>query len=300
MKVLWICNTLLPEVANRLNLSVSKPESWIVGTYNHIKNNDQIKLIYLFPENSRKYEVEIDNTLFISYVKKQSHKNVLSQATLFENILKKHRPDVIHIFGTESSHALAMVKAAEKQNLLDKTIISIQGLVSVYAKHYFEGLDFKTIHAYSLRDFIRHNNIYRQMLKFKKRGKYEEQTLSIARHVIGRTDWDRACVTRINPNINYHFCNESLRTPFYENAWDINKCEKHSIFVSQSNYPIKGFHNMLEAMSDIVKSFPDAHLYTTGVNPLKFSFKQKIFESYYSKHIRKLIKKYHLALLWLL
>ena len=293
LKILWLCNTLIPELAEKLSIKNTKPESWITGIYNKIKKED-INLVYLFPVEEGNLEISIDKSVFVSYVQKNSVKFEKEQITAFEKIINDKKPDVIHIFGTEFPHTFAMIKAAENKGMLDKTIINIQGLVSVYAKHFYASLDNKTVRAYTFRDFVKRNNIHNQRLAFVKRGIYEEKALRLSRHVIGRTDWDKACVTRVNHDINYHFCNETLRKPFYENSWDIEKCEKHSIFVSQSNYPIKGFHYMLEAMADIVKIYPDAHLYTTGNSPLNLNFNQKIRQGYYSKYLGKLIKKYNL------
>jgi hypothetical protein len=92
-----------------------------------------------------------------------------------------------------------------------------------------------------------------QKKKFAKRGKFEIEALKIAKHVIGRTDWDLACTKQINDNLNYYFCNETLRDSFYKSSWDIESCEKQSIFLSQCGYPIKGFHKFLEALKIIVK-----------------------------------------------
>ena len=296
----------MPEVAEKLNLKASKPESWITGTYSKIKNED-IELVYLFPANNGNLKIKVEKAEFISYSQKNSIEFEKKQVYEFEKIISDKKPDIIHIFGTEFPHTFAMlkaaeykalvaqmIKAAENKGMLDKTVINIQGFVSVYAKHFYASLDNKTVRAYTFRDFVKRNNIHNQRLAFVKRGIYEEKALRLSRHVIGRTDWDKACVTRVNHDINYHFCNETLRKPFYENAWDIEKCEKHSIFVSQSNYPIKGFHYMLEAMADIVKIYPDAHLYTTGNSPLNLNFNQKIRQGYYSKYLGKLIKKYNL------
>ena len=294
MKLLWICNSLLPEAAKQLDIKTSKPESWISGTYNFLKQREDIELIYLFPSKIQLASIKIGNTKFVSYTEKRLLRFEKTQVVELEKIIKASNPDIIHIFGTEYPHTLAAVKAAKNLGMLGKTIINIQGLCSVIAKHYFSGLDSKTIHSYTFRDLLRHNNIYNQMLDFKHRGKYETEALKLTKNVIGRTDWDEACTKRINPNINYHFCNESLRKPFYENHWDIEECERHSIFVSQCSYTIKGFHFMLEAMADIIKKYPDAKLYTTGKNPLTLSFKQKLRQGYYNKYLGKLIKKYHL------
>jgi glycosyltransferase involved in cell wall biosynthesis len=153
----------------------------------------------------------------------------------------------------------------------------------------------KDTRKFTLRDIFRHNNIWHQRSNFEKRGSYEVEAIKQVENVIGRTDWDKACVQRLNPDVKYHFCNETLRPAFYEHKWDISNCERHSIFVSQSLYPIKGFHLMLEAMCDIVKEYPDAHLYTTGADPRTMSFKNKLRRTYYSKHLEKLIKKYNLT-----
>lgn len=293
MKIIWLCNTLLPNASKKTGGGKGKPESWISGTYDQIKSSKGLMLFYLFP-NNKKEDFIIDNAHFISYIQKKATAFEKEQVKYFERVLEEVKPDIIHIFGTEYPHTYAMMKAAQQKGLLDKTIIHIQGLCFIYAHHYFAGLDNKTIHAYTLRDLLKRSNIYRQRSDFIERGKYEVEALKIAKHVIGRTDWDEACTKLVNPNINYHFGNETLRKPFYENGWDIEKCKRHSIFVSQSSYPIKGFHHMLKAMTDILKVYPDAHLYTTGTNPLKKSWKQKIRQSYYSKYLGNLIKKYKL------
>ncbi|MBP3626433.1 MAG: glycosyltransferase [Clostridia bacterium] len=294
MKILWLCNTLLSNASEKLNIQHSKPESWINGFYNNIKKLDNVKLLYLFPWNNSNLTTNIDNTKFISYTQKNVYKFENIQIDEFKKILKKTNPDIIHIFGTEYSHSLAMLKAAQSLNMLDRTVVNLQGICFTLAKHYLEGLDLKTVHSYTFRDFLRHNNIYNQMLDFKKRAEFETEAIKLTHNVIGRTDWDEACAKRVNPDVNYYFCNETLRKPFYENEWDIEKCERKSIFVSQCSYPIKGFHYMLEAMADIVKAHPDAHLYTTGAHPLKLSLRGKIRQNSYNRYIGKLIKKYKL------
>ena len=74
---------------------------------------------------------------------------------------------------------------------------------------------------------------------------------------MGRTTWDQACTYLINPKVKYHFCNETLRSEFYKDRWKVENCNKHTIFISQASYPIKGFHKFLEALVQ-VKTFPEA------------------------------------------
>ena len=294
MKILWLCNTLIPEIAQRLDISTAKPESWITGLYHQISACKDIFVYYLFPTKNGDECLETQKAVFIGYKQKNPLKFEKTQVEYFESVLQKYSPDVIHIFGTEYCHAYAMMKACTVLGLENRTAVSIQGLVSICAKHYFAYIPERFVHRYSFRDFIRKNNIYNGKKDFAARGEYEIETIKMAKHIIGRTDWDYACTKRLHPDVQYHFCNETLRPAFYKNAWKLENCERYTIFVSQSSYPIKGMHLMLEAMADIVKRYPNAHLYTTGKNPLTLSFNERIRQTYYNKYLGKLIKKYSL------
>lgn len=292
MKVLWLCNSLLPQVAVDLGIKKTKPESWISGVYEKLRASE-IELCYLFPHREQIHHA-YDGNVFISYEEMKPEAFEKSQVTYFKSVLLQQKPDVIHIFGTEYAHSYAMVEACRQLEIQDKVVISIQGLVSIYAKHYYAHLPEKCVHANSLRDFLSGKNIARQRKGFEQRGWYEEKAIQGVKHIMGRTDWDYACVRRINPNAKYHLCNETLRPAFYQNHWDIDKCEEHSIFVSQMSYPIKGFHLMLEAMADIVKFYPQAKLYTTGTDINKASLLKRLRLPYYRLYIEKLVKKYGL------
>jgi glycosyltransferase involved in cell wall biosynthesis len=175
-------------------------------------------------------------------------------------------------------------------NIIDRLVISIQGIISTIYGHYSNGLNNSVTKSYTFRDFIRRDNIKLQSEKFKIRGENEIIALKKAKHVIGRTSFDKAVSFQINPQLKYHYLNESLRPSFYNNKWDINKSEKHSIFLSQSYYPVKGFHYLLEAMPLILERFPKAHIYTTGNNLVdNFNLTKRLRENSYSKYLRKQI-----------
>ena len=80
-----------------------------------------------------KYGAEIIH-YFLNSDSKRFHEE---QVECFKTILKAEQPDVIHIWGTEYPHSFAMVEAAEQVGQLERIVISIQGLVSVYAQHFF-------------------------------------------------------------------------------------------------------------------------------------------------------------------
>lgn len=296
MRILWLCNITIPKIAERIQKTTSSGGGWLVGLSQDLLKIKEIELTICSPINNEESIIKgnIDNLNYYCFPQKQTDSTIYnSEIEIYlEEILKEVQPDIIHIFGTEYPHTLAMVNICEKLGLIDRIIINIQGLVSICEKHYYAGLPNKIINRYTIRDLLRHDNIRKQKEKFKKRGKFEIEALNKVKHVIGRTDWDKACAIQINPNLKYHFCNETLRTEFYNHEWDIQKCEKYSIFISQCSYPIKGFHFMLRAMHEILKKYPNAHIYTTGNNPLnKTTILDKIKITSYQKYIGDVIKE---------
>ena len=83
-----------------------------------------------------------------------------------------------------------------------------------------------------------------------------------------------------------------MREEFYQDKWKYEQCRKYRIFASSAEYPVKGFHYLLEAMGEITKHYPDAEVVVAGASPFP---KQDMFgwlrESVYSKYLKSLIRK---------
>lgn len=288
MKILWLCNIILPQVSAELGIPSAVSGGWLSLISEKLSEHENTELCVCFPGGSLGDRDFSSGKLLCRAFSGSSLKE------RFRKIVKDYDPDVIHIFGTELSHTLVMLQVCRDRGLLDKTLVTIQGFAAKCAEAYYADLPGRVVRAYSLRDFLRGNSIKNQRDDFADRGEDETAALKIARNVSGRTAWDEEYVRSLNPDVNYYRCNETLRSPFYEKKWELGNCERHSIFVAQSNYPLKGFHLALKAMTDIVAEYPDAILYTTGQNPLKVGFAQALRQTYYQKYIGKLIKKYKL------
>ena len=154
----------------------------------------------------------------------------------------------------------------------------------------------KLFAKYYLRDVLKNDLLLNQHKKFLERGIYEKEILIKSNLIIGRTSWDKAHAYEITKTEKYEICNESLRINFYNKNWDINNVEKHSIFVSQASYPLKGFHKVIEAASLLLDKYPDLKIRVAGPDITKsnYSFKEKLKLSGYGNFIKKLIKKYKL------
>ncbi len=162
---------------------------------------------------------------------------------------------------------------------------------------YRANLPAEVYYGITFRDLFRLDNIALQKKRFLIRGKYEIEALKNVKNVMGRTEFDYAAVKRINPSIQYFYCPENLRREFsdIEKFWNFNGCRKHSLFMSQATYPIKGLHLALEALRDLAAEYPDIILYVAGENITKVTtWKNRIRISNYGKYIRNLIKKWNL------
>lgn len=295
MRVLWVCNVMLPEIAVELGKPVPAIGGWMSGLLHAMLQSNTVELGICYPVCGG--EPVSGKTKDFSYYSFQQNTFVLNEyepaiEAQLKQIMAQFQPDLVHIFGTEYVHTLAAVKAFGKP---ERTLIGIQGMVSVYAKHFMNGVPERICKGCTFRDIVKRDNLYHQRESFYKRGVFEEEAIGMAGHVIGRTDWDLACTKQINPQVTYHFCNETLRDSFYEARWNQEECEPYSIFVSQGSYPIKGFHYVLEAMPAILKQFPRAKVYVAGGDITKAeSLKDRLKMSSYGKYVRELIEKYNL------
>lgn len=294
MKILWLVNVATPDIAKALGMPMPVGGGWLQGAAQALSTDGQTQLQICFPQNisPELLQGEAASVGYFGFYTSLRNPHIYdpqleSQLT---QILEQAQPDMVHIWGTEFPHALAMTRVFGKPN---KTVINIQGLCSFISKHYCAFLPEKACKVWTIRDFLRQDRIIDQQKKFRLRGEIEAQALQNAGFIIGRTRWDRACSHQLAPQAAYRFCNETLRGAFYENAgaWSTENCEKHSIFVSQASYPIKGFHLVLEAMPQILRCYPDAKLYTTGTDLFDVPFYRL---SGYQRWLKKLITKLNL------
>ena len=290
MKALWLCPIMLPEFADYFNEKRNPKGGWISGLFSELKNHVDIDICCPVKEGEGWKKDRINGINIYTLKRTDDLTDILKE------ILNTSKPDLIHIWGTEKKLSLDMVNAAEQMDMSDKVVINIQGLASIYSRyHFFGNLPVSVIQSESPGEYKYKVSLQNQRDNMELQGTYEIEAIKKVIHVVGRTDWDYACVTQINPCINYHKCSETLRSVFYEERWEYDKCEKHSIFVSQSHAPFKGFHMMLEAMPLILKRYPDAKLYTTGKKPkVPETFKEKCMEMAYPSYIAGMIKDYGL------
>jgi glycosyltransferase involved in cell wall biosynthesis len=292
MKILWITNTVFPELA--IAMGQEKP---VVGGWMYSLAKDLVKKgihlsVATVKKNTKEYKGKING---IDYYLMNGIKSIEKYDRTLEDtwqkLVEEIQPNLVHVHGTEYGHGLALLKTQTKLKL----VISIQGMTSVYARYYKGQLSLKNIVTnLTLKDILRRNSILDAQRKFEIRGaKIELQYLKLGNNFIGRTKWDYHHVKTNNPNANYYFCNESLRDEFYAAPkWHVKNMKKNTIFLSQALYPIKGLHKVLEALEIVKRNFPDVKVRIAGMNIIKTdTLQQKLRIGGYGSYIKKLVKK---------
>lgn len=301
MKVLWVCNIMIPAIARQLGVEYSNREGWLSGLLDRLvleQERGKIELGIAFPvedEMGDFYRVmqfgENMTCQCYGFTENLQTPEIYDSAMedRFKVILEAFEPDIVHIFGTEFPHALAVAKTFNKP---ERTLIGIQGVCSAIASVYMADLPMRVQRRATLRDIIRHDSLRQQRKKFIQRGKHEAEAMQYVLHVAGRTDFDRTEAAKLNPKAKYHFLNETMRTSFYKDRWDIRKCHAYRIFVSQGDYPLKGLHYLLRALPKVLEQFPDTQVYVAGNDIVTAeTLVERLKCGAYSKYLRKLIRE---------
>ncbi len=312
MRILWVCNTLPRTAAEAAGRQVDNKEGWLDGALVSISNADgsgegpSLELAIAFPSDEAydrsagtgRMEVSIGRDMYVNlygYSDDRRTPEIYDKGLEkeFADIMADCKPDIVHVFGTEYGHDLAVgrtVSALKKSGSAVKLLIGIQGIISECGRVYADGLPENVKRNRTFRDRIKDDNILRQQEKFLLRGEFELETITYATDITGRTEFDRNWSMEHNPRSVYHHMNETLRSEFYEGTWDVTECDRHVIFMSQGDYPLKGLHKIIRIMPEIAADYPDVKLIVAGMDITKHrTLRDRIRIGNYGKYLNELI-----------
>ena len=262
MKILWITNLLMSEAYHILTKKERRGSGgWLEASANALVKTGEVSLsvVAASPLVSELVVLQGEAVTYYVFPFKKDY-----TAGPYEPFMAKLQdelnPDIVHVHGTEYPYGLAYMKVAGAE----RVVVSMQGIMTSIAEHYMEGLtNWQVLANITLRD-LRLKTIFGEQREFKERSSVEQETIRKARYVIGRTSFDKNFVLSVHPECEYFHCNESLRESFYHHKWRYSTCTPHSIFLSQSNYPVKGLHQFLKALPQIKRKYPDVQVRIAG------------------------------------
>lgn len=295
IEVLWITNIMLPSLAKHLGLPSPVVGGWMSGlAENLIKKGVNLTVATCGKEEFYLSNIEGINFLSIEHSGEgHFYDSKLEEKWLILTEKYNIKPDITHIHGTEFTFGLAYINSFPK----NKSVVSIQGIIHVYSNYYYGGISLNTIlRNITLRDILKFDTLIQGKRKFIKRGETEIEYFKKVENFIGRTDWDKSHSLSMNPKAKYYHCDEILRRNFFiSKKWNLEDANNESIFLSQAAYPIKGLHQVLEAIGKLKNSYKNVQIRIAGPDILKSCSKfSNLKISNYGKIIKKLIIKYEL------
>ena len=292
MKVLWAILIEFPPLAEKLGHHVPASCGWLYASATSVmKEMLELELgVVVYSYGSTYEEYEIDGVKYYMIPSKSMAETDKRQIEFCKKAIKAFKPDLIHIHGTEHSLAQAMVQA-NVNNV--RILANIQGMASGIAPFADGDISFwEKLKNITPLDFYRNTFLFTVKREMYKRAKCESAVIRQITDITGRTQWDYDHAVTINPNIQYHFLNETLRDSFYEgDCWSLDKCKRHTIFVSNSGAPLKGAHQILKALPIILDRYPDTIVNFCGINVMNSDLKLIIRFQGYHLYLRKLVKK---------
>ncbi len=268
MRVLWVTNTPSGYVHGT---NAYNGGGWIFSAEEEIKKRKNIELAVSFVLDNHPEKIENDSVVY--YPLKSGHKkNMFSkfialfrsekQQTFVLSQLHKaivdFKPEIIHIFGSEQFFGLIA------QHIHIPIVLHIQGILNPCLNAFL-------IPGVAKRDYIFQSLNPKKIISnllgirsFIKGATREKEIMHYVKYYIGRTEWDKRCVSIMHPGCKYFYGSEILRKEFYEKCSRIMSENKPIIITTISNPPYKGFDLVLKTAKLMIEN-------------LKMDFEWKIY-----------------------
>ena len=291
MRILWTVNLIPAELASALGIHSEVLGGWVESMAAQMRKREEIELaIACKCSEGQKFHKVIDGIHYysLSYSSKTELEVLQKQC---KSIVEEFKPDLIQIEGTEFLHAKAMLLCGKQLSI--PTVASMQGILNGQYQYQCGQLpmDDMMISMSFTKMFAAWILHLRKRLWYKPRMKPEREIIEQAEYILGRTTWDRAHTYAINPKAKYYACNRVLREPFYQKHWNIDTMERHSIYVGNGYFALKGLHFVIMALPQLIREYPDVKLYVAGYKPYESKDKRSLIKKGYAAYLKKLVQE---------
>lgn len=268
MKVLWLVSITIPAAAAACGLQAGEVSGgWLTGQLGALTARPDAPFLTVCSVDGRTKTALSGGKGGVRY-------RILpdGEADTFAVLLRAEQPDLVHIWGTEYPAAAAMHAAALAAGI--PALVGIQGVMRDCAAHLCDGVPARYLKSNPVQNFIDRTVpgalLDKMQARFDSLAKAEADLLANARHVTGRTSFDRAAAADLAPDARYYPCNETLRPAFYtEPLWRPRTFGTAPVLLmTQGNYPLKNLHTLLLALPALLERWPGLVLRVAGWGPL--------------------------------
>jgi len=277
VRVLWFTSVMPPAVTSHLGMTGSVgPASWVESLRQVLAGRDDLDLAIASPCPTFFVPFTTDGVSYYGMPAEEARTRAgravsgwqgsfalqnMTQACV--EVVRDFKPDVIHIHGTENPFGLIGPCSPAP------VVISLQGLLTVYERFYFQGMTSKETAGLALqRSFFLGRGTIQGYWRCVRMAVREREIMRINRAFMGRTEWDKTVLWAINPAATYYHCDEVLRPPFYRAVWKREAAAPRTVFCTSNTITWKGAECLIEALGLLHGAgYADIRLRIAGIPP---------------------------------
>lgn len=205
-------------------------------------------------------------------------------------ILEEVKPDLIHVWGTESKWAYMKVLGVFGAH---KTLLDMQGFLQSCYESYYAGLTLsERLQCYGLKEILRpSSSMYANKRLLLKKSRVENEILQAYDNISYQSEWICNRLLGIGLNAKLYNTKIIIRSEFFNNQWRRPDNSSLVIFTSAAvAHSYKGLHILIKACSVLKQKYPDFILYVAG----RIMVKSYGILNGYESYLAYLIKKYRM------
>lgn len=160
------------------------------------------------------------------------------------DIVNDFRPDIIQVFGSENIYGLIA------DHVSVPVVLHIQGILTTCNAFL---PPFVSWSMYIRQDKSIRNILHRisDRIAWKRNSITEQRMLRTIKHFMGHSIWDERITKLLSPQGHYYFCNEMLRSVFYDST---ERClSLKAVFVTTISSPLYKGYDLLLKTAQILK-----------------------------------------------
>jgi len=260
LRILVVAGFVIPRAAVLVGESEVPFGGWVSTLLDGLAKIEGVEVGLVMKSSQKKLVIKQDGSIKYYYV--PEHTNGLDVYTSdCVKVLSLFRPDILHAEGAEVYITNRFFSVFD-----GKKVISIKGVFKNIQENEYGNLKLSELFlSFSIATVVFWlTQFYIKNVKYNTRRHLEAKSYELAHFVIGRTVYDNAHALNFNRNLKYFHINESLRSSFYDQQWNIKNVESFSCIIGNGSIARKGAHVVIRALSLLKKEFPDVKLYVVG------------------------------------
>ncbi len=163
-------------------------------------------------------------------------------------MVDRFQPDLVHFHGTENPYGLIAGR------IRPASVLSLQAILNGLQPFQFTDAGPRDLlPLIPTRIFARGEGPLHRWWRIKKYLGVEQEIFRVCRNYIGRTGWDRAMLSNLNPAACYFHCDEALADGYYQAEWRPAPAARPVIYTTTTDAFFKGSLTLARAVA-IMKS----------------------------------------------